>query len=432
MSRVQKNVLVEEMTIRSLARAVSSQQKVVRIQPTTTTSVNSGSTSTSRIELPSQDYLLPTTSNLQFELAFNATTNNFKKEGVSSIVRNIRVYVGDQLVDLLQQRHIFEKFLIDVGGSSEAVQFGWDGGIRGDVPSPIGGTVDPSLSGTQHYNLRLSTGLLSYTGLLPLFAMPKIAIEIDWNPAAECLIDTSGATPSYTISNLYYVADCFVLEPSYTEALMARLSQGQPIDFQFTSFRLAGPIGLPAGANPTGSYKINSQVRSAKFIVCGIRDNANASFTQPIAIDNEANLANYQLKIGNDIMPNQPMLFGAQSRVELKECLNQIGMYNELGTIARNQYFSTTTYTSGSANTNGGFGTSGSAWPTYATKAFFGLNLEKWMSQLTQSGEDLMSRDVVLDLVAGSSLTTAKSLYVYVVFDAVLTLQSLYNATVSY
>jgi hypothetical protein len=41
-----------------------------------------------------------------------------------------------------------------------------------------------------------------------LFAMPRIAIEIDWAPAAECLYDNAAATPSYTVSNLYYVADC--------------------------------------------------------------------------------------------------------------------------------------------------------------------------------------------------------------------------------
>jgi hypothetical protein len=334
--------------------------------------------------------------------------------------------VGDQLVDLLQQRNVFEKFLIDAGASSEAYAFGFDSGMRGDTIN------DASASGTQHFTLRISTGFLAYTGLLPLFAMPKVSIEIDWAPAAECLYDNGNTAPSYTISNLYYVADCFVVDPAYTQSIMARLSQGQPIDFQFTSFRLAGPVGLAAGANPTGSYKINSQVRSAKFLVCGIRDNNNTlatgvtggTFSQPIAIDNEVNLTSYQLKIGNDIIPNNPLLFGPQSRVELKECLNQIGMYNELGNITRPQYLSTTSYTSGVSVTTGT--------PLYASKAWFGVNLEKWQNQLVQSGEDFMSRDVTLDLVAASNATTAKSLYVYVVYDAILTLNSLYNTTVSF
>lgn len=418
MSRVAKNQLVEEMAIRSLARAISSQQKVVRVQPQTTTTVVSGSTATTRIELPAQDFLLPTTSHLQFELAFNATTNNFKQTGVSGIVRNLRVYCGDQLVDLCQNRNLFEKFLIDASASSEAYTFGWDSGMRGDTIN------DASPSGTQHYTLRLSTGLLAYTGLLPLFAMPRVAIELDWTPATECLYDNAGATPSYTISNLYYVADMFVLDPSYTQSIMARLSQGMPIDFQFTSYRLAGPTGISAGANPTGSYKINSQVRSAKFLICGIRDNANASFTQPVAFDNECNLTSYQFTIGNDRIPNQPLLFGAQSRVELKECLNQIGLYSELGNITRAQYLSTTSYTSGTSVTTGS--------PAYATKAFFGINLEKWQNQLVQSGEDFMARDVTLDLTAAATVTTAKSLFVFVVYDAVLSLNSLYNATISF
>jgi hypothetical protein len=205
---------------------------------------------------------------------------------------------------------------------------------------------------------------------------------------------------------------------------MNRLSQGQPIDFQFTSYRLAGPMGISGGVNPTGSYKINSQVRSAKFLICGIRDNNNAAFNQPLAIDNECNLTSYQFKIGNDVIPNQPMLFGPQSRVELKECLNQVGMYSELGNISRAQYLSTTTYTAGTAVTTGS--------PAYATKAWFGVNLEKWQSQLVQSGEDFMSRDVTLDLVAGTTVTTAKSLFVFVAYDGVLSLNSLYNATVSF
>ena len=418
MSRVQKNVLVNEMQIRSLARAISTQQKIVRVQPQSSTTVVSGSTATTRFELPAQDYLLPTTSQLQFELAFNATTNNFKRGGVSDIVRNMRVYVGDQLCDLLQSRNLFELFLIDAGASSEAYNNGWEAGMRGDT---INGA---SPSGTQHYSLRLSTGLLSYTGLIPLFAMPRIAIEIDWTPAAECLYDNAGATPSYTINNLYYVADCFILDPAYTEGIMARLSNGQPIDFQYTSYRLAGPIGLSAGANPTGSYKINSQVRSAKFIVCGIRDNNNSAFNQNICFDNEANLTSFQLKIGNEVLPNQPMLFGAQSRVELKECLNQVGLYNELGNISRAQYLSTTSYTSSTSITTGN--------PSCASKAWFGINLEKFQDQIVQTGEDLLSRDVVLDLNAASTVATAKSLFVFVVYDAVMTLNSLYNAVISF
>lgn len=417
-SRVQRNVVVEEMQLRNLARAVSAEQKIIRVQPQTTTSVGSGSTSTTRIELPAQDYLLPTTSHLQFELAFNATSNNFKRSGVAGTVRNVRVYVGDQLADLHQNKNLFELFLIDAGASAEAYNNGWDSGLRGDT---INGA---SASGTQHYALRISTGILSYTGLLPLYAMPRIAIEIDWAPAAECLYDNAGATPSYTISNLYYVADCFVLDPSYTEGVMARLSGGMPIDFQYTSYRLAGPTGLSAGANPTGSYKINSQARSAKFLVMGIRDNNNAAFNQDICMDNECNLTSYQLKIGNNILPNQPLLFGAQSRVEIKECLNQVGLYNELGNISRAQYLSTTAYTTSTAITTGS--------PSCANKAWFAINLEKFQSQLVQTGEDMMARDVVLDLVAGSNLTTAKSLFVFVVHDAVLTLNSLYNAVVSF
>lgn len=418
MSRVSRNVLTEEMMLRTLARAVSSEQKIVRVQPTTTTSVNSGTTATTRIELPAQDYLLPTTSHLQFELAFNATSNNFKRLGATGLIRNIRVYVGDQLADLQQNRNLFELFLIDAGASAEAYNNGWDSGLRGDT---INGA---SPSGTQHYALRLSTGILSYTGLLPLFAMPRIAIEIDWAPATECLYDNAGATPSYTISNLYYVGDFFVLDPSYTESVMARLSGGMPVDFQYTSYRLAGPVGLSAGANPTGSYKINNQARSCKFLVMGIRDNNNAAFNQDICMDNEVNLTSYQLKVGNNIIPNQPMLYGAQSRVELKECLNQIGMYNELGNISRSQYLSTTAYTTSTAITTGS--------PSCASKAWFAINLEKFQTQLVQTGVDFMAQDVVLDLVAAASPVTAKSLFVFVVYDAVLTLNSLYNATISF
>jgi len=418
MSRVQKNVLVEEMQIRALSRAISSEQKIVRVQPQTSTSVGSGSTATTRIELPAADYLLPTTSHLQFEMAFNATTNNFKRSGVAGLVRNVRVYVGDQLADLHQNKNLFELFLIDAGASQEAYANGWDSGLRGDAIN------EDSASGTQHYTLRISTGLLSYTGLLPLWAMPRIAIEIDWSPASECLYDNAGATPSYSISNLYYVADMFVLDPSYTEGIMARLSSGMPLDFQYTSYRLAGPIGLSGGTNPTGSYKINSQVRSCKFLVAGIRDNNNSSFSQDICFDNEANLTSYQLKIGNNVIPNQPLLFGAQSRVELKECLNQVGLYNELGNISRSQYLSTTAYTTSTAITTGS--------PSCASKAWFGINLEKFQSQLVQTGEDFMARDIVLDLNAAASVVTAKSMFVFIVHDAVLTLNSLYNALVSF
>jgi hypothetical protein len=409
---------VQEMQLRSLARAISAEQKIIRVQPQTTTSVASGSTATTRIELPAQDYLLPTTSHLQFELALNATSNNFKRSGVAGIIRNVRVYVGDQLADLHQNKNLFELFLIDAGASAEAYTNGWDSGLRGDT---INGA---SASGVQNYAVRISTGILSYAGLLPLWAMPRIAIEIDWTPANECLYDNAGATPSYTISNLYYVADTFVLDPSYTESLMSRLSSGMPVDFQYTSYRLAGPIGLSAGANPTGSYKINNQARSAKFIVMGIRDNANASFNQDICFDNEANMTSYQLKIGNNILPNQPLSYGAQSRVEIKECLNQVGLYNELGNITRTQYLSTTSYTSSTAVTTGT--------PTCANKAWMAINLEKFQTQLVQSGEDFMARDVVLDLNAGSTVATAKSLFVFVVFDAVLSLNSLYNASVSF
>ena len=195
-------------------------------------------------------------------------------------------------------------------------------------------------------------------------------------------------------------------------------------DFQYTSYRLAGPVGLAGGANPTGSYKINSQARSAKFIVCGVRDNNNAAFNQDICFDNESNLTSFQLKIGNNIIPNQPMLYGAQSRVEVKEMLNQVGLYNELGNITRSQYLSTTAYTTSTAITTGS--------PSCANKAWFGINLEKFQTQLIQSGEDFMAKDIVLDLNAGSTVATAKSLFVFVVFDAVLTLNSLYNAVVSF
>lgn len=419
MSRVQKNVLVQEMQLRSLARAISAEQKIIRVQPQTSTSVASGSTATTRIELPAQDYLLPTTSHLQFELALNATSNNFKRSGVAGIIRNVRVYVGDQLADLHQNKNLFELFLIDAGASAEAYNNGWDSALRGDTINGNGP------SGTQNYAVRISTGILSYAGLLPLWAMPRIAIEIDWTPANECLYSNAIAdTPSYTISNLYYVADTFVLDPSYTESLMSRLSAGMPVDFQYTSYRLAGPIGLSSGANPTGSYKINNQARSAKFLVMGIRDNNNASFQQDICFDNEANMTSYQLKIGNNILPNQPLSYGAQSRVEIKECLNQVGLYNELGNITRSQYLSTTSYTSSTAVTTGS--------PTCANKAWMAINLEKFQTQLVQSGEDFMARDVVLDLNAASTVATAKSLFVFVVFDAVLSLNSLYNASVSF
>lgn len=419
--RVRKGVLVEEMQIRSLARAISVEQKIVRVAPTTSTTVASGSSATTRIELPAQDYILPTTSHLQFELALNATTNNFKRVGIAGIVRNIRVYCGDNLIDLHQNKNMFEAFLIDASATAENYTNGWESGLRGDTINGAGP------SGTQNYTLRISTGLLSYTGLLPLFAMPRIAIEIDWENAAACLYDNSGATPSYTISNLYYMADCFVLDPAYTEGIMARLSAGQPIDFMFSSYRLSGPVGLSAGGAVTGSYKINSQARSAKFIVAGVRDNVNLAgqFNQdaPI-IDNEANLSSYQLRVGNNVFPNQPMLFGAQSRTEVKECLNQVGLYKDLGNITRTQYLSTTSYTASTAVTTGS--------PTCASKAWIAVNLEKFQSQSVQTGEDLMARDVTLDLVGGSNLTTAKSLFVFVVYDCVLTLAGLYQAVVSF
>lgn len=417
-SRVKKNVLTEEMQIRTLARAISSQQKIVRVAPTTSTSIASGSTATTRIQLPASDYLLPTTSHLQFELAFNATTNNFKREGIAGIIRNIRVYAGDQLVDLHQQKNLFELFLIDCAANQESYQNGFESGLRGDTIN----TASPA--GTQNYTMRMSVGLLSYTGLLPLWAMPQIAIEIDWNDATRCLYDNAAATPSYTISNIYYVADTFVLDQSYTEGVMARLSAGQPIDFMFSSYRLAGPIGLPAATAVTGSYKINSQVRSAKFIVAGVQDNNNAAFNQATCIDNEMNLTSYQLRIGNDVLPNQPLLYGGQSRTEIKECLNQVGLYSDAGNINRAQYLSTTSYTSSTSVTTGS--------PTAASKAWFGVNLEKFQSQLVQTGEDFMARDIILDLVGGTNLTTAKSLFVFIVYDAVLTLNSLYNVTVSF
>lgn len=419
--RIKKNILVEEMQLRSLARAISTEQKIVRVAPTTSTSVVSGSTATTRFELPASDYLLPTTSHLQFELALNATTNNFKRCGIAGIVRNIRVYCGDQLVDLHQNKNMFEAFLIDASATAENFQNGWESALRGDT---INGS---SPSGTQNYTLRISTGLLSYTGLLPLWAMPRVSIEIDWENAAACLYDNAAATPSYTISNLYYMADMFQLDPSYTEGVMARLSAGQPIDFQFSSYRLSGPIGLPAGGAVTGSYKINSQARSCKFIVAGVRDNVNVAgqFNQdaPI-IDNEANLTSYQLRVGNNVFPNQPMLFGAQSRTEVKECLNQVGLYKDLGNISRTQYMSTTSYTSSSATTTGS--------PTCASKAWIAVNLEKFQNQSIQTGQDLMAVDVTLDLIGGSNLTTSKSLFVFVVYDCVLSLTGLYQAVVSF
>lgn len=410
-----RNVLTSEMKFKQLMTAIPATEKIQKSYcPAPSISSSNGGT-TYKIELPQASCLLPSTSNLQFDLTFDATTTNLKRGGVYSLIKTMRIMVNDKLIDHLQNLHIFQHFLIDTASThNRYVNSGWGEGLRGD-------TINGSTSaGAKTYTYKIPVGLLSVNSLLPLFAMGKITIEIEFADPRDTLYSSVGGTPSYTITNLCYLGNYYDMNDEWNKAVYAALDGGRPISFQFPSYK-STPTSLPAGSNPTGSYKINTEVRQAKFLLFGMRDITNSSYTQDLVIDREAQTSSFQIKIGTDIIPSAPMRYGAESFDELRRLSNQTGLLKDEFSITDTQYNGTLSSTTASATTTGNVA-------GQAKKAWIGLNLEKWADQGVLSGTDLLNKQLSIELNCDAAVATSKMLHTFIVGDATFTLLDRYNS----
>ena len=277
-----------------------------------------------------------------------------------------------------------------------------------------GGTFNGALANDESVvvNYKLVSGLLDNDKYLPLVLMNAgITIEIELADAVECMCADRATPPDYEITGVRYVGHTIDLQRDFYDRLrMVQQGSGgvlQIVGQSFRSFRAQ----LPAGTNGVVELNCPARVRSIKSFFFGMRKNGTDAQQFNLSGFGHSNLRSYQLQIGATRYPPTANKFDFKN--------NKVGGYTELmkafgkvgSTTHRDLLLCNYATQEGHALAN--------AKTDLIPFCPFGIDLESFRHQI-ENGIDTSSRALPIQLILDSNPTTsARDVYMYVLFDTI-------------
>lgn len=208
------------------------------------------------------------------------------------------------------------------------------------------------------YCLNLLSGLMTCKKLIPLKWMAsQLSLDIYLADDFECVLADAG-TPTFTISDVNFIAEMLEFDSSYDKAFYMGLQQGIPLKFSsFHHFQ----FNLSTSRE---TLQIHERSRSVKSAYAVVRDNAvpsvlvdsdyfhhgvGTTFTNGIPTS-LGGINTYQWRVGGKYYPAQPVRCtqgGPEAMVELLKTVNYLGNYTAAGNIDVRNF---TTFNGGKGN----------------------------------------------------------------------------------
>ncbi len=325
-----------------------------------------------RLEFPAQGFVNTINTMLEFDVTLfgwnNTSTTEYTQfqNNIQSVFSRVRLLYGSTpLEDLINYnqivRNLTEHTATNQNGSYDQLTImdgigGYVGnnhvrrsyiqGISGSInvpntqnPSNVTGNGSSRYS-TRRYQVNLALGLLMQDKLLPVkFMASQLAIEITLEQPAACIITqntvTTGASPTYALSNVNLIPEVLEFDASYDSAFLTGL-QGGGVPLKFSSWHT---FSFATGGSSAANLQVQERSRSVKALFACQRRQPYSIYTDSGATfltSGTGVMTEYQWRIGARYFPSQPVQnsFGdnitngaCESYAELQKALNVVGDY---------------------------------------------------------------------------------------------------------
>ncbi len=398
--------LPHEAQFQSVNRLVSSQQRLATVYADTTAAVSSASPVQLRVELPKTGYLNPAQSYFTVEVKVTSaatTTTEALKQGIMSAFRSCKVSIGGRLVEHINDAHVWARMMFEcMNGDDKTDNSAWMSGYDSDA-----NRTTQQKDAWVRYAFKIPSGLLNSQKLLPMWAIPQLAVELEFNASNEGVLVNTSNTEEFSLRNLQYKAELHDLSPEYNAAILAKINSPEGLELMFPSIETHTRT---LDTSTQQNFEIASTVRSAKTLFLCQRASANISDVDADYSFIRDSLDEIQLEIGSQVYPNIPTKTGSESFAELQKALKrQLDYEVPASSISYAEYYS-----------SGG-------------KHFIGYDLERFLTQAALSGQDLASHPLNVRLTFSSAPNaTGNRLYCFIVRDTILKIHENHRIEVVY
>lgn len=409
-------VLASEMMYRPVRPVLRGQEKLIAIQNQGSASVTSASLSTLRFQLPQSDFWLPRTSYFQWDVTISPgvvanDTVSFKR-GVWSIIKSVRISVGGNQIEYIDQYSELHQMLFELSAEAGARGDIADDGDSAAIQNPFWtegvGEVLSTTAITRTYCFKLYSGMLAMNQLVPLYALgAPVQIEIDLQPVAEALYASQG-TPSYSIADVKYQVSIHQMPSKYTQSVNQAMAEGSGLEMLFPSFS----SHVISATSTSNEALINAKHRQSKFILFGQRLSANLNAVAQRVRFNRDSLTEVQLQFSDGHQyPSQALKYGAPLVMETRKALDKVSMYGDSYDLLRLHHYFTSS--------------------AIRERAIIALPLETFLTQEALSGTDTLTRDMVLITRYSATPTAGTTIRSFVAHDIVLFIRPGYQLTLT-
>ena len=262
-------------------------------------------------------------------------------------------------------------------------------------------------------NYKLVSGLLDNDKYLPLVLMNAgITIEIELADALECMCEgTNAGDPNYEVNAVRYIGHTIDLQRDFYDRLrMVQQGSGGVLQIVGQSFR-AYRGQMPAGTDGIIEINCPARVRSIKSFFFGFKKSGNARNEFNVAALGHAEMKSFQLQIGATRYPPtanefNPITNKITGYTELMKAFGKVGSTTHRDLLL-------TQYATQEGQNGGG--------DPNALIPFcpFGIDLESFRHQI-ENGIDTSSRALPIQLVVSATPdTSARDVYMYVLYDTI-------------
>lgn len=399
-----------ELAFAPVSRVINSQQKLHVFNASNATSVDTDNPQVLSVKVNSNDWLNPKSSYFRFKQTLAHTTAGkvlTNKNSIASCFKRISILIDGRVVEDIRDYHVIHRMIMDTS-LDEGNRSNWGQGYSDTITDR--NQQSGSGSSQKEYTLNVLSGILNSDKLIPLFAIPEIEIQVELNSPDEICYnstDTTDLTPTVTVTSFAYVAELHMMPGSYNQLILNAINSSG-LDFLVPSFDVH-----TFSLNTATSYELSvaNNSKSVKSFYFFQRAAANINDVDADYSFIEDSLETSQLRVGSDFYPLSAMHHsnGAQSFEELAKALQRDffpGAKTEFNITAAQ-------YTTG--------------------KAYYGFDLEKFITANASAGTNFSENEITLDLQFSSApAATGNRLYCFVHRDAVLRIMSSFNISYIY
>jgi len=277
-----------------------------------------------RFELPNFSILDFRKGFLTFTLTLNTTGGTYKRlnQGIWSIIQRFVIKTGQEIEDI-RNYNLIQSIIYEYATDPLT-----PGIIAYDMMG-IGTQGDRNnwSLGAKEYVLPLNSGFLS-SGVLPLCAggiTETVLIELYLEDPINC-VETDGANPVISISNIYFHCERLELEGSFLSGMLSEL-RTTGLTISYLSYENYVNI-----INSTVSTSnINHRSDSIDCIISILRNDniiSNPAVDDRMITYNKNNVTQYQLKLNGEFYPEEPIYCQGQAIAARIELLKWLGKWS--------------------------------------------------------------------------------------------------------